>query len=128
MTMETPLRQARGLGSARTGAHHWWLERLSAVATLILFIWFIVSLARLPAYDHDTIVQWLGDPLAAVPMILLIASVFWHARLGLIVIIEDYEHESLRLLLVVLTNFLAILGAALAIFAVLKIALAGTPS
>lgn len=126
MTMETPLRQARGLGSARTGAHHWWLERLSSASTLVLFIWFILSLFRLPAYDHSTIVQWLADPLAAVPMILLIASLFWHARLGLIVVIEDYEHGGFRLLLVVLVNFLAILGAALAIFAVLKIAFTGT--
>lgn len=126
MTMETPLRQARGLGSARTGAHHWWLERLSSVSTLVLLIWFIASLWRLPAYDHGTIVQWLGHPLAAVPMILLIASLFWHARMGLIVIIEDYEHGGSRLLYVVLVNFLAILGAALAIFAVLKIAFAGT--
>lgn len=126
MTMETPLRQARGLGSARTGAHHWWLERLSSASTLVLFIWFVVSLARLPGYDHSTIVQWLADPLAAVPLILLVASLFWHARLGLIVVIEDYEHGGLRLLLVVLVNFLAILGAALAIFAVLKIAFTGT--
>ena len=126
MTMETPLRQARGLGSARSGGHHWWLERLSAVATLLLLAWFIASLARMPAYDHATIVQWLGSPLAAVPMILLIVSTFWHARMGLIVIIEDYEHGGSRLLYVVLVNFLAILGAALAIFAVLKIAFAGT--
>ena len=126
MTMEAPLRQARGLGSARAGAHHWWLERLSAVATLLLLAWFIVSLARMPAYGHDTIVQWLGSPLAAVPMVLLIVSTFWHARAGLIVIIEDYEHGGSRLLFVVLVNFLAILGAALAIFAVLKIAFAGT--
>ncbi|MGQ0660939.1 succinate dehydrogenase, hydrophobic membrane anchor protein [Sphingosinicella sp.] len=128
MTMETPLRQARGLGSARTGAHHWWLERLSSVSTLLLLVWFVASLWRLPAYDHGTIVQWLGSPLAAVPMILLILSTFWHARMGLIVAIEDYEHGGSRLLLVVLVNFLAILGAALAIFAVLKIAFAGTPA
>lgn len=126
MTMETPLRQARGLGSARKGAHHWWMERLTAVSTLLVLAWFVVSLWRLPAYDHSTIVQWLADPLAAVPMILLVASLFWHARSGLIVVIEDYEHGGSRLLFVVLVNFLAILGAALAIFAILKIAFAGT--
>jgi len=124
--METPLRRARNLGSARKGAHHWWLERLTSVSTLILFVWFIVALARLPAYDHATITQWLSQPLAAVPMILLVVSTFWHARLGLIVIIEDYEHESLRLLLVTLVNFLAILGAALAVFSILKIAFTGS--
>jgi succinate dehydrogenase / fumarate reductase membrane anchor subunit len=126
MTMETPIRQARGLGSARKGAHHWWMERLTSVSTLLLFAWFLVSLWRLPAYDQSTIVQWLGNPLAAVPMLLLIVSTFWHARSGLLVVIEDYEHGSSRLLYVVLVNFLAILGAALAIFAVLKIAFSGT--
>lgn len=126
MKMVTPLGQARGLGSAHTGAHHWWLERLTSVSTLILFIWFVVSLLRLPAYDHATILQWLANPLAAVPMILLIASTFWHLKLGLIVVIEDYEHGSLRLLLVILVNFLAVLGAALAIFSVVKIALTGS--
>ena len=126
MTMETPLRQARGLGSARTGAHHWWLERLTSVSTLLLVVWFFVSLWRLPAYDQDTILHWLRSPLAATPMILLIVSAFWHARMGLIVAIDDYEHGGSRLLLVVLVNFLAIIGAALAIFAVLKIAFTGT--
>ncbi|MGE0179777.1 MAG: succinate dehydrogenase, hydrophobic membrane anchor protein [Sphingomonas sp.] len=128
MTIETPLRQARGLGSARSGAHHWWLERLTSLATLVLFIWFALSLFRLPGYDHATVTQWLGSPLAAVPMILLIVTTFWHARLGLIVVIEDYEHGGSRLLLVVLVNFLAILGTALAVFAVLKIAFSGTPA
>ena len=126
MTMETPLRQARGLGSARKGAHHWWLERLTSVSTLLLVVWFLASLWRLPAYDQETIVQWLGSPLAAPPMVLLIVSAFWHARMGLIVAIEDYEHGASRLLLVVLVNFLAVLGTALAIFAVLKIAFTGT--
>ena len=126
MTLETPLREARGLGSAQEGAEHWWLERQSSISTLILVVWFFVSLWRLPAYDHATVTQWLGSPLAAVPMILLIITTFWHARAGLFVVIEDYEHGASRLLYVVLVNFLAFLGAALAIFAVLKIAFAGT--
>lgn len=126
MTLETPLREARGLGSAHYGAEHWSMERQTSVSTLLLFVWFIVSLWRLPAYDHATVTQWLGSPLAAVPMILLIVSTFWHARAGLIVIIDDYSHTSLRLLLVFVVNLLAIFGAAFAIFAVLKIAFTGT--
>ena len=125
--METPLGRVRGLGSARHGAHHWWLERLTSVSTLILFVWFIVSLARLPELERSTVVEWLSAPLAAVPMALLIVSTFWHAKLGLIVVIEDYVHEEgSRLFWVTIVNFLAILGAALALFAVLKIALSGS--
>jgi len=122
--METPLGRVRGLGSARSGAHHWWMERLSSLATLILFVWFIVSLLRLPALDHAIMVEWLSSPLASVPLALLVVSTFWHAKLGLIVVIEDYVHEEGgKLFWVTLVNFAAILGAALALFAILKIAL-----
>lgn len=122
--METPLGRVRGLGSARSGAHHWWLERLTSLSTLILFVWFIVSLLRLPALDHAIVVEWLSSPLAAAPMALLVISTVWHAKLGLIVVVEDYVHkEGGKLFWVILINFAAILGAALALFAILKIAL-----
>lgn len=124
--METPLGRVRGLGSARHGAQHWWLERLTSVSTLILFVWFIVSLLRLPEIDRGSVVEWLGAPLAAVPMALLIVSTFWHLKLGLIVVIEDYVHDASRLFWVAIVNFLAILGAGLALFAILKIALSGS--
>ena len=126
MKMETPLKRVRGLGSARSGAHHWWLERLTAVATLILLVWLAASLARLPDLDHRTLAAWLAAPLAAAPMLLLIVSVFWHLKMGLQVIVEDYVHvEGPRLFWIVLINFLSLFGAGLAIFSVLKIALGG---
>ena len=123
--METPIGRVRGLGSAKTGAHHWWLERLTSVSTLLLFVWFFVSILRLPNLNYDTVTAWLNSPLAAVPMLLLIVSTFWHLKLGMQVVFEDYVHESTRILSIVLTNFLTIAGAALAIFALLKIAFGG---
>lgn len=123
--LETPLARVRGLGSAREGAEHWWHERLSSVAVLLLFVWLIVSLLRLPALDHRGVTEWLRDPLAAVPMILLIAATFWHLRMGLQVIVEDYVHdEGNRFLSILLLGFAATGAAAFAIFAVLKIAFA----
>ena len=117
---------ARGTGSAREGAHHWWVERLTSLSTLLLFVWFGVSLLTLPAHDHATIKEWLGSPYAAVPMLLLIVSTFWHIKLGLQVIVEDYVHElGSKLFFVALINFASVLGAAFALFAVLKIALGG---
>jgi succinate dehydrogenase / fumarate reductase membrane anchor subunit len=125
--METALRQVRGLGSAREGARHWWHERVSAIATLILSGWFVASILRLPAYDRGTITEWLGSPLAAVPMALLAISTFWHLKMGLIVVVEDYVHEEgSKLFWVTLINFLAILGAGLALFAIVKIATTGS--
>ena len=126
MRMDTPIGRVRGLGSAKSGASHWWLERMTSVATLLLFIWLLVSLLRLPNLDHGTVVEWLRSPLAAVPMLLLIVSTFWHLKLGMQVIIEDYMHEEgSKLFAIAILNFLAIAGAALAFFAVLKIALGG---
>lgn len=128
MRMETPIARVRGLGSARSGAHHWWVERLTSVSTLILFLWLAVSLLRLPALDHGTVVDWLASPLAAVPMLLLVASTFWHLKLGLQVVIEDYVHEEgSKVFALVLLNFFVIAAAAMAIFAVLKIAFGGVP-
>ncbi|HYW15638.1 MAG TPA: succinate dehydrogenase, hydrophobic membrane anchor protein [Allosphingosinicella sp.] len=112
-------------GSAREGAEHWWRERLSSVATLLLFVWLIVSLLRLPALDHRGVTEWLKDPLAAVPMILLVAATFWHLKMGLQVIIEDYVHdEGNKFLALLLLTFASVGGAAFAIFAILKIAFA----
>lgn len=126
MKMETPLGRVRGLGSAKAGAHHWWLERLTAIATLVLLVWLVVSLVRLPDLDHRTVAEWLASPLAAVPMLLLIAGMFWHLKMGLQVVVEDYVHsDGPKLAWVALINFLSLFGAGLAIFAVLKIAFGG---
>ena len=123
MTLETPLARVRGLGSAGTGAHHWWIERLTSISTLVLFVWFIASLLRLPNLDYRTVADWLSGTLAAVPMLLLIVSTFWHLKLGLQVVVEDYVHEEgWRFMSITLVNFLAVGGAALALFCVLKIA------
>jgi len=129
MRMETPLGRVRGLGSARSGAHHWWLERLTSIAVLVLFVWFIVSILRLPSLSYGDVRGWLRDPLAAVPMLLLVVTTFWHLKLGLQVIIEDYVHEDgMKLFSIVLLNFFTIAGGALAFFSILKIAFGGDAS
>ena len=126
MTSKTALGRVRGLGAAREGAEHWWDERLSSIAVFLLTIWLIVSLLRLPTIDHGTLSEWLAQPLAAVPMLLLIVAAFWHARMGLQVIVEDYVHEEGdKLFWIVLISFATILGGGLAAFSVLKIALGG---
>lgn len=120
----TALGRVRGLGAAKSGTGHWWQQRVTAAGNLVLVLWFIVSLVRLPGLDYASVVMWLRQPVAAVPMLLLIVSVFWHFRLGLQVFIEDYLHkESSKLLAILALNFYALAGAAVGVFSVLKIAL-----
>jgi succinate dehydrogenase / fumarate reductase, membrane anchor subunit len=120
--MGTPLGRVRGLGSANEGAHHWWTQRLTAGGNLVLMIWFIASVVLLPAYDFETVTSWLASFWVAVPMALLILSVFWHFRLGLQVAIEDYTHTESRVVAMVLLNFFVVGLGATAIFSILKLA------
>jgi succinate dehydrogenase / fumarate reductase membrane anchor subunit len=124
----TELGRVRGLGSANEGAHHWWQQRVTAGANLFLMTWLLISVARLPGYDFATVHLWLASAWAAIPMILLIISVFYHFRLGLQVLIEDYQHGESRVALLVLLNFFTIAAAVIAIFSILKIALVGVPA
>ncbi|KPF76510.1 succinate dehydrogenase [alpha proteobacterium AAP81b] len=119
----TDLGRVRGLGAAHEGVHHWWMQRVTAVANIALLLWFVASLVRLPSLDYSSVVLWLRQPVAAVPMLLLIASVFWHFRLGVQVMLEDYLSGPTRVLAMLALNFYALAGAAAAVFAVLKIAL-----
>ena len=123
----TSIGRVRGLGSAREGAHHWWRQRLTAGSNLLLMLWFIFAIARMPGYDYDTVHAWLRSAWVAVPMILLIVSVFYHFRLGLQVVIEDYQHDQARVAAMVLLNLFTVATAATAIFAILKVAF-GAPA
>ncbi len=118
--------KVRGLGSAQEGAHHWIIQRVTAVGNLALIGWLLISLLRLPNYEHELLIGWLSSPLVAVPMMLMLVSIFWHLRLGLQVLIEDYVPDhGMKFGLIILLNFFAIGGAALGIFAVAKVAFTG---
>jgi succinate dehydrogenase / fumarate reductase, membrane anchor subunit len=92
--MRTPLKQARGLGSAKSGTDHFWQQRVTAAANvplLIAFIWFVLAHLGAPRAE---VVASLHNPLVALVLILALASIFWHMRLGLQVVIEDYVHDA----------------------------------
>lgn len=122
----TGIGRVRGLGSARGGTHHWIKQRYTAAGNLVLVLWLIFSVTRLPGLDYDNVTVWLANPLVAVPMMLMLVSIFYHLKLGMQVVIEDYVHEDgLKFATLMLLNFYAIGGAALGIFAVAKIAFTG---
>ncbi|RYY05994.1 MAG: succinate dehydrogenase, hydrophobic membrane anchor protein [Alphaproteobacteria bacterium] len=120
--MRSAIGRVRGLGSAKEGTHHWWHQRLTAGANVFLFAWLIVSIARQSSYDYTAMHLWMQSAWVAIPMALLILSVFWHFRMGLQVVIEDYQHDESRVVLMVLLNFFVVALGGTALFAILKIA------
>ena len=125
----TPLGKVRGLGSAGHGGSHWLEERFTSVSLVLLSLWLIFSLIMLPALDRQTMTEWLRSAWAAVPMALLVITAFKHGLDGMKVIVDDYVHEEGgKLFWVTVVNFLSILGAAIALFALFKIAFSGSPA
>ena len=122
--LRTPLKTALGLGSARRGAHHFVVQRVTALALAFLSLWFVwVVLAALHA-DYATAHALIAQPFNAVLMIAFIVAVFWHAQLGLQVVIEDYLNTRwLEVLSQVAVKFLCFLGAAASVLAVIRIVL-----
>jgi succinate dehydrogenase / fumarate reductase, membrane anchor subunit len=124
----TELSRVRGLGSAHEGAHHWWHQRVTAFGNLFLILWLIVSLLRLPGLDYETVRGWLQSPLVAVPMALIVINTFWHIKLGLQVVIEDYVHGPGRIVALALLHVWVFGTGGLALFSILKVALSGAPA
>ncbi len=122
MTYHTPLGTARGLGSAKSGVQHWWMQRLTAVALVPLTLWFIWSLIQLTGAEHQSVVTWLSQPVQSILMLTLIAASFYHMQLGLQVVIEDYiQTEGIKITMIVTVKLVSVLLAASAVFAVLKV-------
>ena len=122
--MRSQLGQARGLGSARRGSGHWWMQRLTAIALVPLSLWFIYNVVRLSHGSADDVHVWLAGPVPIVLMICLVIATFYHLQLGLQVVIEDYIHEGSASLIGGLAMKAAAVVLALAcIVAVLKLGL-----
>ena len=120
--LRTPLARARGLGSAREGVHHWWAQRLTAIALIPLVVWFAISLVMMSGADYGAVRAWIGSPIVMVLLILTIAVGLHHGQLGLQVVIEDYVHgDGSKLALIVAVRFVAVLFGLAAIVAVLRI-------
>lgn len=124
--LRTPLGRAIGLGSAKEGVNHWWAQRVTAVALILLGLWFAISLVALAGADHAAVVAWLKGPIHAVIMLLVLIATFYHAALGLQVVIEDYVHAELQKIAAILAvRLICFALAAAGIFAVLRIAFGG---
>lgn len=122
----TSIGRVRGLGAAKEGTHHWLLQRFTAVGNLVSVLYLALSLILLPDLSYATVVGWISSPISATLMALLVISVFWHARLGLQVVLEDYVHEAGNKFAAILAlNLFAFAGAAFGLFAIARLALGG---
>jgi succinate dehydrogenase / fumarate reductase, membrane anchor subunit len=128
VSLRSPLRRVLGLGSARDGVQHWWLQRLTSVALVPLSIWFVVSLLTLPSLDHPIVTAWMSQSWTALLLIVLVLVATWHSQLGVRVVVEDYVHGAgAKFLTLVIVGFAHILLGAAGVFAVLRVACGGAP-
>lgn len=126
MSLQSNLSRVRGLGSAKNGTHHWWMQRVTAVALVPLALWFAVALIKLTGAGYADAIAWIQSPFNAIMLLLLIIATFHHMQLGLQVVIEDYvHHEGAKITLMLVQKLASFALAVAASFAVLKIAFGG---
>jgi len=126
MSLRSPIGRVLGLGAAKEGVSHWWSQRVTSVALVFLGLWFVVSLLRMPTFGHEFVAAWIAMPLNAVLLLLLAGTLIYHSQLGVQVGVEDYvHHRGLKVATMLLLTFAHVVLAALAIFAVLRIAFGG---
>jgi succinate dehydrogenase / fumarate reductase membrane anchor subunit len=125
-SVRSPLARVRGLGAAQHGVGDWWAQRVTAIALVPLTIWFVASVVSLAGADHRTVALWIGSPVTAVLLIVLLLALFRHAQLGLRVVIEDYvHHEGAKVALLLAVNGVLALLAVGSILSILKLVFRG---
>lgn len=122
MKLQTPLAKVRGLGSAKQGTTHWWYQRLTAIVLVPLSMWIMISLVLMTSMDHAMVTGWIKVPVNTILLILFIVSLFYHAQLGMQVVIEDYvDPEWQKITSIILVKFLSLLAGLASVLAILKI-------
>lgn len=126
MSLRSPLSRVLGSGSAKEGTDHWWLQRVTAIALLVLGPWFLISFAQLDGHSLAEVAAWVGDPVNAVMLLLASVTLAWHSMLGVQIVVEDYIHgPGLKVISLILNKFVHIFLCVAAVLAILKIALGG---
>lgn len=121
-SMRTPLGRVRGLGSAKSGTEHFWMQRLTGVANVPLSLFVVGLIITTAGSNYAAVKATLGSPLVAIPLILFVVSATWHMRLGMQVIIEDYvPSEGPKVALILANTFFSVAIGLGSVFAILKL-------
>ena len=124
--LRTPLARVLGMGSAKQGSSHWWWQRMTSVALVPLGVWFVISVLMLAGSDHGSATLWLRSPFQAAPFLLFMAVAFWHAAVGLQVVVEDYIHsEGLKMAVLITIKMIIALASVISVLLLLRIYLGG---
>jgi succinate dehydrogenase / fumarate reductase membrane anchor subunit len=123
MSLRSPLGRVLGLGSAKDGAHHWWVQRVSSVALTLLTLWFIASLLALGRLDYAALYVWINRPINASLLVLLTVTLVYHSMLGVQVVVEDYvAGKGAKVASLLVSQFLHLAIGAVGVFSILRIA------
>lgn len=128
MSIQTPLARVRHLGSAKEGTDHWWWQRLTAILLVPLSLWFVASIWWLiiGGATYEAFQDWLSGPVAAILMLIFVGALFYHLKLGLQVVTEDYVHKkAVKWMLLVIINLGCLIGAVAAVYSTVAVALGG---
>lgn len=126
MSFKSPLGRVKGLGPARNGLHHWWMQRLTALGLIPLTLWFVASVARYHLASYAVLIEWLKNPFVVTAVIIYFGVLLYHSALGVQAVVEDYvSHPATRMTALIVSTFAHILLGTVATVAVLKIAFGG---
>lgn len=123
MNLVTPLNRVLGLGSAKDGTEHWWGQRVSAIALVVLGLWLIAGIAGLESFSYAAVAAWISAPFNSVMLLLTVLTSCYHSHLGVQMVVEDYVHSAgLKIVTLIGSTFVHFIFAAAGAFAVLKVA------
>lgn len=124
MNLRNPLARVKGLGASGEGSHHWWLQRVTAIALVPLSLWFVFSIINHIGNSHLEVTTWIAQPSVALLLILYLGFMFYHAQLGIQVVIEDYVHsEWVKVVSLLLVKGVVLVAGLASILSVLRLAL-----
>lgn len=121
MSLVSPLNKVLGLGSAKGGSEHWWVQRISAIALVPLGLWLIAALVGLPAFDYGSVTTWIAAPLNSILLILLILTMTYHSYLGVQVVVEDYVRGAVKTVTLIASSLAHLFLGCAGIYCVLRI-------